>query len=300
MLFSMKRRRKNATLRQNLYKEAPPKAVFSYYSSRTDEDKKYGRRTKKPTNIWAFIKHLPVYLASLAIVLCLGYLLTLSTNPKIIITSENKLFNSERAGEYALAAHEVMASSLINQTKITIDTRKLEDSLKERFPEVQEAAITLPIMGRRPIIKLELLAPALIIRSAGEDYILDANGRAIMPYAQSSSESAQNLPIVIDQTDTPIQLGSGVLTSAETRFIIDLIALLAAKDISVSSLTLPRVASELHIKIKNQPYYVKFDLLGDVRLQAGTFLAVKRRFDSRGGKPSQYVDVRVEDKVYYK
>jgi hypothetical protein len=70
--------------------------------------------------------------------------------------------------------------------------------------------------------------------------------------------------------------------------------------VSVSSLTLPKTAQELDLRTKDRPYYVKFYLGGDALLQAGQFLATRRQFDTSNTQPAEYLDVRVEGKIFYK
>ncbi len=288
-------------LRRQSNNEMAPKAVFSYYSNRSEQKTpNIARQKSSSTSKWQFIKQLPIYLASGAIILCIGYLFTLSSNPKILIFNESKLPAIRSQNEYSRAAHDLLDSSLVNKTKITIATNKLESSLKNRFPELSNVAVTVPIMGRRPVVKLEISPAVLIIRTAGEDYLLSSEGRAIIAADKSSSNTLKNLPLVVDQSDLQIQAGEKVLTSSAVSFIDQLITQFRAKNLTISALTLPPLASELHIKIKGAPYFVKFDLLGDVRLQAGSFIAVKRSLESQGKTPLQYIDVRVEGKVYYK
>jgi hypothetical protein len=68
----------------------------------------------------------------------------------------------------------------------------------------------------------------------------------------------------------------------------------------IESLTLPSGLSELDVRIKGQGYYVKFNLLGDGREEAGAYLALKSHLDAGHITPRQYIDVRVEGKGYYK
>jgi hypothetical protein len=47
-------------------------------------------------------------------------------------------------------------------------------------------------------------------------------------------------------------------------------------------------------------YFVKFNLHGNAREEAGAFLAVKEYLESSHKTPGEYVDVRVENRAYYK
>jgi len=54
------------------------------------------------------------------------------------------------------------------------------------------------------------------------------------------------------------------------------------------------------VKVKGVPYNVKFNLMGDARAEAGTYLAVKQRLEAGHVTPGSYIDVRVDERAYYK
>ncbi len=283
-------------------KGTPPKAVYSYYSNRTPEAKntENTRQTKPRGNRWQFIKHVPMYVALSIIVVCIGYVLTLAATPKVIIFNQSKLPPFRAMDVYNAVAKELLGSSIVNKTKVTIDTSKLENSLKERFPELSNAVISLPIIGRRPVVKLEIAPAVLILRLGGQDYLISSSGRTILSADKAEPQTIKELPLVEDESNLQTQPGQGVLANSEVEFIHQVIEQLRTKNLTISSLILPPLPSELHVHIKNTKYLVKFDMQGDARTQAGSFLAVKKRLDRQHKTPSQYIDVRVEGKAYYK
>src|SRR5690606_27795741 len=102
------------------------------------------------------------------------------------------------------------------------------------------------------------------------------------------------------QSGLQIEEGMPVLTKEDIDFINVIFAQLVADDQSVASATLPPIANELHIRLSGQKYFVKFNMEGDARYQVGAFLAVKQKLQADGRKPADYIDVRVEEKVYYR
>ena len=91
------------------------------------------------------------------------------------------------------------------------------------------------------------------------------------------------------------------MSSTDISFIKTVIAQLAAKQVIVSGLTLPVASREIDANIAGVGYIVKFNLQdGKALQQAGTFLATKGRLDSQSITPSQYIDVRVPGRAYYK
>ena len=64
---------------------------------------------------------------------------------------------------------------------------------------------------------------------------------------------------------------------------------------------MPAAENELDMYLTGQSYYVKFNLADSSPLQeVGTFLAVRQNLQQQGITPSQYIDVRVDGRAYYK
>jgi cell division septal protein FtsQ len=57
---------------------------------------------------------------------------------------------------------------------------------------------------------------------------------------------------------------------------------------------------EYLIDASGRPYFVKFYLGGDSAVQIGQFLAARHQFDQKNSQPTEYLDVRVGGKVFYK
>ena len=295
MLFKRSRRHVRS---QNA---AKPKTTFSYYSKRSSQSEaKKPRGARRKLNIWKTLLRLPIYLAIIAIVLCVGYILTLSSSPRIIILNQSKLPDLRPATDYSQAAQNLLKSSIVNLTKITINTKKIETELKNHFPELSKVALTLPIMGRRPVIKIEVAKPVLMLRSDNIDYVLSGEGRAIITANDAQAALVSELPVVNDEAGLDINLGDKILTGEEVSFINEIFAQFRAKNLIIEELILPLLPSELQVKIKGVPYFVKFDLLGNSKTQIGSFFAVKQRLKVRKITPQRYIDVRVEGKAYYK
>jgi hypothetical protein len=246
-------------------------------------------------------QQIPAILALAVIVICFGYAISLSSDPKIAPisnSSNNALLHSQKA--YHDAAEQILGSSLLNSTKITIDTDHFNDAMKQRFPELSEASITLPLMGRRPIVELAVVQPTLILTNQHGTYVLDSNGRAILSLSSTKSVSNLQLPVVTDQTNLPVSPGKGALTNQDVSFITGFVTELKSKQLQVSSLVLPPVANQLLVHVTGLNYYIKCSLIADPRISAGEFLALKQQLDTAHTPPSEYMDVRLEEKVYYK
>lgn len=284
-------------------KSAP---VFSYYSSRNPHEAGRERRVetvaqphKRRVSRW--LLYLPSIL-SLGVVVMSGiFLTTLTANPKIsILTPENNLAVVQDTQTYEQAAERLMRRSLLSRSKFTIRTDELAAALQQEFPELGDVVVTVPLISRRAVIEVQPATPVLLLRGSNGTFVIDKLGRPVLEAARLSSSVRDKLPVVSDESDTELLLGRQQLTLELTAFIQDTHAQFTGLGIITEAYTLPSLANELHVRLPGKGYYVKFNTEAEARQQVGTYMAVKGRLESEGITPSEYIDVRVEERAYYK
>jgi len=233
----------------------------------------------------------------IAIVASVINILTLSSNAKILpLTSGNDDTFLHDQSVYQQAADKLLAKSFWNHNKLTINTSGVCEQLLKQFPELSDASVTLPLLAHRPIIYIQPSQPVLVMISNGGTFVVDETGKALLNINQLPNGKDLELPLVTDQSGVKVSIDQQVLSSKEVSFIQTVVSQIAAKHLSIGSITLPAHAGELDVAIAGQPYFVKFNLEhDDPRQQAGTFLAVI----SQGIVPPHYIDVRVDGRAYY-
>jgi hypothetical protein len=229
------------------------------------------------------------------IVLISGLIYSLIITPNPVIRANDLTFHSLSAYKTAAAAQ---LSHLNNRNKITFDGDGLRTALKKQFPEITSAQIELPLFSEQPIILLSTDRPAFFLDSQGMRYVIDASGRAVAKAADLPNVT--DLPVISDTSGFKISTGRQVLSSDGVAFIKTLISQCRYAGIQIATLTLPAVPQEIDLKAKGQSYYVKLFLGGDSLTQAGQYFAARHHFNETGRQPSQYLDVRVPGKVFYK
>ena len=281
-------------------------SAFSYYSRRSDELQMTGRqiaRTETAEHARAASRYWRQRfgLATLLITSlgCLIYVSTLSTQPRvIIITSSSGAAVLQDQQVYAAAATKILESSVLNRNKITVSTNSLADHLAAQFPEIDSIHVGLPLLTHRVTITISNAQPVLILATANGSYALDAGGTALLTGAQLAS---LNLPLVTDDSALKVSLRHQALSSDNVNFVLTVMTQLQARKLVVDSLTLPAGTSELDVRLKGQPYFIKFNLASNSsRQQVGTLLALYDSLQSQAQTPGQYIDVRVDGRAYYK
>lgn len=276
--------------------------AFSYYSSRSRTDTPVGRQQEQPKrknpSWW---RHIPSLVAFVALVICAGYSLSLDTNPKVrLFQNSGDSFIMHDLNIYQNAAQELMDSSWLNRTKLTINTSSLENKFKTRFPELTDVSVIIPLSSRRPIFEIMTAKPSVVMVARNGIFVIGDKGQAMIKLSDVPKRTNLNAPSVTDESDLRVEVGKGALPTPTIVFITELVEQLKAKNISITSMTLPAIANELHARIGGQAYFIKFDLEGSAREQAGTYLAVKQKLEADHIMATEYIDVRVDGRAYYK
>lgn len=278
-------------------------AVFSYYQNRVipGEDSVSATKQRETKQLKALrTKHIPTIIILVIIVLCLGYVLSLSQDPKVVIVNQQDQATQSllRPIEtYQKAGEEILKKSPFNKTKLLINTASVQRDIQAQFPEIAKATVSLPLINRRPVLYLQITQPVFLLRYNQDTYALDEQGRIIMKGDSTLPHS--ELVVIEDQNMQDPEVGKPFLPANYVKFMQEVTGQLMAKGQSFSFI-LPPLANEVYVKPSDKPYFVKMTFIGDARTQAGTYLAVREKLEADKTTPSEYIDARVDDRTYYK
>ncbi len=298
--------------RQRRTADSPQKGspAFLYRSRRSGEELNTGRQLTRgtadtaPKSLKRFVLHrFGLIILLIALIISCVNVLSLSSYARVVSLtpagSAGPFMHDKHV--YQMAADSLLAGSVWNRNKITVNTEGVSRQMLKQFPELSSVSITLPLLSKHPTVYVQTARPALILSARNGSYVIDTTGKALIHSANLSDKARQGLPLVTDQSGIDVRINHQALSSGDVSFILTVIAQLAASHVSVSALVLPAGTSELDLHVAGQPYTVKFNLQsGDARQQAGTFLAMQAELKSRNMTPAQYVDVRVDGRAYYK
>lgn len=270
---------------------------YSYYGADKASAAGQGRRNSPlnyKTAIWRRLRFLPTLIAAVVICLAIVFSTTLTNSTKVRFTGGDSPYHS--IDDYQTAVSAYMSGSLLNSSKMSINTSKLEANVLSTFPELDAARLALPIIGRKPLLTLHVRKPALVLTTKTSALVLDNTGRAVSDTKLVPSSAVASLLTLQDESGLEVHIGDQAVTSETVSFIGNVKLQLDDKKLIVDHLVLPAFANEVDIYIKGLTYHIKTDASGDARLQIGAFIATK---DS-GVNPGEYMDVRVEEKVFYR
>ncbi|MBA3757633.1 hypothetical protein H0X09_02100 [Candidatus Saccharibacteria bacterium] len=223
----------------------------------------------------------------------LVYSLILKSEPSLIVN--NNLYRPTSA--YMEAASKQL-DQFKNQNKITVNDKQIIDNLLTTFPEIIDASMRVPLIGQSPIIHLTAGSPSLFLKSGGDIFIVNEHGK-ILGKAEKYP-LIKDLAIVTDESGFVAEEGKQVLSTQSTQFINTLILQLNKSKVVSPTLILPPLVNELHVKTGDSNYFTKFYLSGEPLRQIGQFMASRQHFLNSATSPSEYLDVRVVGKVFFK
>ncbi len=281
---------------------ANKRTVYSYYNAIPSESRPSSMSEKiinladKPRPV----RRLPTVVALLIILFSFLYSMTLSRTPSVSLADKNTTSLYRNSDEYVEAAKQTLGLKMSYRSKLTVNVHEVEESLLAQFPELDAAVLRLPVLGRKPNLVLALSKPSLLLATPTKSYIIDNDGVAVSEAGSIALEQRQKLTVIKDESGLSIELGKQIMTSDTIVFINAIKAQLSAQNLNVSQLTLPPSANQLDIRLAGISYTIKTDVAGDAKVQIGGYLAVKEDLERQGITPTNYIDVRVEEKVFYK
>ncbi|MBX4188780.1 hypothetical protein KW792_01635, partial [Candidatus Saccharibacteria bacterium] len=267
--------------------------VNTYYRSTGDSAPSPFQKKAAPKSIRRYLFGILDIILIALIFTGILYSMVIAPDPKLIVNSQ--AYHSQ--AEYQAYAKQLF-SQLKNRNKITYDGQEITRAMKKKFPEIKSIDTELPLLSEKPALRIVVAKPSLKVLNNGTNYVVDSQGVVVAPARLVAG--AKQLPQVVDQSGYNAQPGRPLLSASAVDFIETVLSQAKLAKVPVSSLALPPVAQEIDLKATDQAYYVKFYLGGDPLTQAGQYLAARANFAQTHQIPTQYLDVRVSGKIFYK
>ncbi|MES2971936.1 MAG: hypothetical protein V4702_06470 [Patescibacteria group bacterium] len=306
MKLSLKNKKQMPQERMRPRASSNPK-VFSYYArGSSSSDNNVGRGDEKNqvrtrtggSQHW--VRLLPSYIALVIITIALVYATLLQPTPRIILLNSPGTIHRD-AGVYDTAMRNIWKQSLLNRSKLTVSSRDISSKIQEEFNELAAVNIQLPLLGSRPTVVLTPARPSFqLVGSNGSFYVAES-GKVMSRIEDVSQNELGEVPIIRDESGITAEPGKSILSSQETNHLVRLFNQLKSANVEVLSIVLPKnAAQQADVRLVGQQYYIKFSIDVDPRQAVGTYLAAAEKFKADNVAPQEYVDVRVEEKIFYR
>lgn len=139
-----------------------------------------------------------------------------------------------------------------------------------------------------------LKQPSMGWSSGDQRYLLDSDGSAIGTLAANST-----LPVVNDGSNLPVKVGDQVASPRFVAFVTGLMPALAANGYQVTSYDIKDTTFDLTVST-NKGYKLIFDTSRPVADEMKDLKSVLALLASQKRAPTQYLDLRIAGRAYYK
>lgn len=282
----------------------PKNKTFSYRSVRRVSDSsdypngesKQSQSLDKKTNKLSKFLNIVILLSVFS---SLAYLSYLNIDP--VVKLDQKAIPRNEA-DYYKAVQDEINSSVFYQNKLTFNSEKFSENIKERFPEIESIIVEIPVFRHRSTVNISVSEPSARLVTTNKSYILDRQGRALFAEEQINDKfDTSSLVSINDASGHPVTLGKPVLTEQQINYIREVINQSKASNISAQAFNLEFGGSAVDIRFKDASYIVKFSFYEDPKQSSGAYFALREEINNGNAPtPKQYIDLRIPDRAYIK
>lgn len=190
---------------------------------------------------------------------------------------------------------EGMKGQWFGDNIVLVQTGSIGDYLQKHEPAIKSATIS---RGDNHTLKVVIQErqPTLNWRSGNSLYLLDSDGTVIGP---SQGAYEKSLPTIIDGSSLPVEEGKRVAPAGFITFASQVATQLPGVGVEVAAMTVPETTSELMVKT-NKGYTIKLDTTRSIAGEVSDLQAVLKELERAKKTPKEYIDLRIENKAYYK
>lgn len=293
------RRRTNVVIdtRANKFNYRSQRSVSEKIQGRSNRDTQTELQIKSGRTKWW--QHIPTFIAIVVVAGSIIYTITLSTTPRITIVDQSNQSIMQPTSIYKTAAEKLLKGSLLNHSKLTINTDSIATKYEQQFPELNAVSIVIPLLGHTPVLEIRPSQSIIILSNPQGKFVINQQGNAVLQLDNTLINKYQ-LPVATDNSGFKVSLGHQVLPSASIAFIKTVEDQFTAKSQTIQSMTLSTTPYELDVQVRGLPYFIKFNLLSNPLYSTGTYFSAIKLFNASNPAPSQYIDIRIPGRAYYK
>src|ERR1039458_3192941 len=144
MLWGKKAKTPDKSRRANV-EDRVDSRKYMYHSQRIDKLRDTKRSdtpsVRDDSRLRAWIRNLPTILAFMIIIATIVYISTLNDNPQIIINNPSKINFLHPVSVYQNSIDSILGNSVLNSSKFTIDTNRIESEFETKFPEIDKVTL---------------------------------------------------------------------------------------------------------------------------------------------------------------
>ena len=207
-----------------------------------------------------------------------------------------KIKSIDISGNRNIPSEEII-SNLQNRNIFLTTKSSIKNQLIKKFPEILDLKLSKNLFKRE--LHIEIIEREAIGILCAEDkcFYFDKDG---IVFGSTSANSEGTTIIVKDYSDRNYNLGDKVFDKNLIDNILSIKNELASKlDLGVSSFDIDTYPIEELRVVTNESWYILFNLKNNIKSQLSALeVALNEKIQNRSAL--QYIDLRIENRIYYK
>lgn len=187
-----------------------------------------------------------------------------------------------------------LSENLFSGNLFSLNTKQIEQTALKQNPLIESIHIRLSI-PLKLVAVVRLHHAQLRWRSGVENFAISDDGRAFRGVTQDDSQFAQ----VVDNSNIPLHEGQQVASEQFVKFVREINAELPAIVGPINNYDIYDTTYELSA-LTSSGYRIKFDTSRPSTNQLRDLKAVLELTKKQGKKINEYIDVRIDNRAFYK
>lgn len=175
---------------------------------------------------------------------------------------------------------------------LLLNTSPIKLDLLKKYPEIENVNIIkdLPSVLNIDIVEQK---PSIVWRKGGDDYLLTGDGDII---EQGKTDAYKDYLVVFDQREVSLSKDKPVTSKKLIDFAKDIDANLKKTKL-IKNYKFTTGNSQFELEVKTEKLRIIFNIIRDSSEQ---FRALKKVYKTANSQASEYIDLRIPGKVFYK
>lgn len=222
------------------------------------------------------------------------FLLSQLTLDVRVVGSPDRLSESD-AASYVEILNEYYATRPLERLRFMTNKATLQSFFLERAAEVRSVSVAGDGGLTKSKLQVVFRQPTIQWLSGGKPYFVDDSGVTF-----EKSYFPAPAVTVDDQSGVPAELGQEIINRRFLSFLGTAVSLFDKQQLKVTGIVLPPdTVRQAHFAVDGRPYYIKMtvDRGAEAQVQEAAHAV---RFMQEQGRSPEYIDVRVDQRVFYR
>lgn len=248
---------------------------------------------KQPRQIrwWRLILKLSPYILLIGIIVGVVFFSSIFRIDKVYVQGPNTELSKGLNDEVT----KYLKSSLAGKNWLFLDTNSLKGRLQKTFTG-QEAIMVEKQFPNKLIVKTDEQKSAIVWKTGSKKYIVSINGRVM---SELQGENNTGLAVLTDSSSLPVDVGNKILSRDFVNFAIKVGDYVKAKSLGPEQIYITETTKELLVKT-TAGYEIKFNTEETPDAQLRSLQATLDLLASQNKQATQYIDLRVPGRAFYK